>query len=197
MKAPAVFVSSTFYNLKQIRADLKDFITEMGLVPVISEYDSFPVDPSVSAVENCLKVVDQSADIFVVSISISCSSVTRKEMDFVFFAVTINCTPTSDSLSISVCNVHRMCTSVHSQNNKPYYVTQFTVCTNVRFVHFCMNRFRGDVSNKIRCKAPRNVSKSLDGISNLNHSAVCISPFIGSCRSESHLSIATRDTPLL
>ena len=69
MKAPAVFVSSTFYNLKQIRADLKDFITEMGLVPVISEYDSFPIDPSLSAVENCLKVVDQSADIFVLIIS--------------------------------------------------------------------------------------------------------------------------------
>jgi hypothetical protein len=69
MKAPAVFVSSTFYNLKQIRADLKDFISEMGLIPVISEYDSFPIDPSVSAVENCLKVVDQSADIFVLIIS--------------------------------------------------------------------------------------------------------------------------------
>jgi len=69
MKAPAVFVSSTFYNLKQIRADLKDFITEMGLIPIISEYDSFPIDASVSAVENCLKVVDQSADIFVLIIS--------------------------------------------------------------------------------------------------------------------------------
>ena len=79
MKAPAVFVSSTFYNLKQIRADLKDFITEMGLVPVISEYDSFPVDPSVSAVENCLKVVDQSADIFVLIISGRYGTVTNQD----------------------------------------------------------------------------------------------------------------------
>lgn len=31
MKAPAVFVSSTIHNIKQIRADLKDFITQMGL----------------------------------------------------------------------------------------------------------------------------------------------------------------------
>ena len=79
MKAPAVFVSSTFYNLKQIRADLKDFITEMGLVPVISEYDSFPIDPSVSAVENCLKVVDHSADIFVLIISGRYGTVTDQD----------------------------------------------------------------------------------------------------------------------
>jgi hypothetical protein len=67
-KAPAVFVSSTYYDLKQIRADLKDFIIALGLTPVISEYDSFPVDPMMSAVENCLKVVDENADIFVLII---------------------------------------------------------------------------------------------------------------------------------
>lgn len=67
-KAPAVFVSSTFYDLKQVRADLKDFITSLGLIPVISEYDSFPIDPTTSAVENCLKVVDENADIFVLII---------------------------------------------------------------------------------------------------------------------------------
>jgi hypothetical protein len=67
-KAPTVFVSSTFYDLKQVRADLKDFITSLGLTPVISEYDSFPIDPTISAVENCLKVVEESADIFVLII---------------------------------------------------------------------------------------------------------------------------------
>lgn len=67
-KAPSVFVSSTFYNLKQIRADLKDFITTLGLTPVISEYDSFPIDPAITAVENCMKVVDENADIFVLII---------------------------------------------------------------------------------------------------------------------------------
>ncbi|HYV10269.1 MAG TPA: DUF4062 domain-containing protein [Pyrinomonadaceae bacterium] len=67
-KAPAVFVSSTFYDLKQIRADLKDFITTLGLIPVISEYSSFPIDPTISTVENCLKVVDENADIFVLII---------------------------------------------------------------------------------------------------------------------------------
>jgi Domain of unknown function (DUF4062) len=68
-KPPAVFVSSTFYDLKQIRADLKDFITALGLTPIISEYNSFPIDPTIPAVENCLKVVDDNADIFVLIIS--------------------------------------------------------------------------------------------------------------------------------
>jgi uncharacterized protein DUF4062 len=68
MKVPAVFVSSTFYDLKQIRADLRDFITTLGLTPVISEFDSFPIDPTIPAVENCLKVVDQNADIFILII---------------------------------------------------------------------------------------------------------------------------------
>jgi uncharacterized protein DUF4062 len=67
-KAPTIFVSSTFYDLKQVRADLRDFITSLGLTPVISEYDSFPIDPTISAVENCLKVVEESADIFVLII---------------------------------------------------------------------------------------------------------------------------------
>ena len=67
-KAPTVFVSSTFYDLKQVRADLKDFITTLGLTPVISEYDSFPIDPTISAVENCVNVVEESADIFVLII---------------------------------------------------------------------------------------------------------------------------------
>lgn len=67
-KAPSIFVSSTFYDLKQIRADLKDFIITLGLTPVISEYDSFPIDPTIPAVENCLKAVDENADILVLII---------------------------------------------------------------------------------------------------------------------------------
>jgi hypothetical protein len=67
-KTPTIFVSSTFYDLKQVRADLKDFIASLGLTPVISEYDSFPIDPTIPAVENCLKVVEESADIFVLII---------------------------------------------------------------------------------------------------------------------------------
>lgn len=62
---PTVFVSSTCYDLKQIRSDLYDFIESLGLQPIISEHRSFPIDPNITAVENCLKVVEDRADIMV------------------------------------------------------------------------------------------------------------------------------------
>jgi len=67
-RPPNVFVSSTFYDLKQIRADLRAFIMSLGFNPIISEYDSFPIDTALPAVENCLKVVEDNADIFVLII---------------------------------------------------------------------------------------------------------------------------------
>jgi len=37
------------------------------------------------------------------------------------------------------------------------------MCTTVHSVHICMKPLRGDVSNKIRCKAPRNGSTACSG----------------------------------
>jgi len=68
MRPPAVFVSSTFYDLRQIRADLRDFLASLGLEPILSEFTSFPVDPDASTFENCLKTVEQKADIFILII---------------------------------------------------------------------------------------------------------------------------------
>lgn len=66
---PVVFVSSTCYDLKQVRADLKDFFeTNYGFQAMLSEFDSFPVEPCVGTFENCLNNVDKSADIFVLII---------------------------------------------------------------------------------------------------------------------------------
>lgn len=66
---PVVFVSSTCYDLKQIREDLKDFFeTNYGFQTMLSEFDSFPVDPCIGTFENCLNNVDKSADIFVLII---------------------------------------------------------------------------------------------------------------------------------
>ncbi len=64
-RAPVVFVSSTCYDLKQVRVDLKSFIEGMGFEALLSEYDSFPVDPSSSTIDNCRKSVEEHADIFV------------------------------------------------------------------------------------------------------------------------------------
>jgi hypothetical protein len=65
-RTPTVFVSSTCYDLKQIRADIKDFIEkQLGFDAVLSEYDSFPLDPNIGTVENCIRAVRERADIFV------------------------------------------------------------------------------------------------------------------------------------
>ena len=65
MRRPSVFVSSTCYDLKQLRADLYLYFDGADLDPVLSEHPSFPVDPDVTTVENCRKAVESRADIFV------------------------------------------------------------------------------------------------------------------------------------
>lgn len=63
--APAVFVSSTCFDLSQVRADLRSFIDSIGYDPVLSEFNNFPVNPDYDAIGNCLEVVKAKADIFV------------------------------------------------------------------------------------------------------------------------------------
>jgi hypothetical protein len=65
---PSVFVSSTCYDLRQVRADMKQFIESFGFKPVLSEYPSFPIDPDVGTIENCLIAVENYANIFVLII---------------------------------------------------------------------------------------------------------------------------------
>jgi hypothetical protein len=62
-----IFVSSTCYDLKQIRKDLQEFISLMGYQPIMSEFDSFPVDPNDDTVANCIRNVE-AADLFVLVI---------------------------------------------------------------------------------------------------------------------------------
>lgn len=67
--APTTMVSSTFYDLRQIRADLSAFISdELGYIPLLSELPSFPTDPDIDTIENCRRRVDQNADILVLVI---------------------------------------------------------------------------------------------------------------------------------
>lgn len=60
-----IFVSSTCYDLSQIRTDLYESISNLGFTPVLSEFSNFPINPSSNTVENCIEVVNSSADIFV------------------------------------------------------------------------------------------------------------------------------------
>jgi Domain of unknown function (DUF4062) len=76
MERPAVFVSSTFYDLKQVRSDIKQFLENLGLDPVLSEYNSFPINPDIGTLDNCLKVVEAKADIFVLAVGARYGSTT-------------------------------------------------------------------------------------------------------------------------
>lgn len=65
-KRPAIFVSSTCYDLMQIRQNIRDFIEDdLGYEAILSEYDSFPIDPDKDTIDNCLRVVEERADILV------------------------------------------------------------------------------------------------------------------------------------
>lgn len=67
-RIPSIFVSSTCYDLSQIRMDLKIFIEQMGFEPILSEFNSFPLDPNLGTVENCLRVVQERTDLLVLII---------------------------------------------------------------------------------------------------------------------------------
>lgn len=66
---PSVMISSTFYDLRQIRSDLKDFVEkELGYQALLSEHSSFPIDPDADTIENCRRRVERNADILVLVI---------------------------------------------------------------------------------------------------------------------------------
>lgn len=67
--SPTIMVSSTFYDLRQIRADLASFILgDLGYIPLLSELPSFPVNPDLDTLENCRARVEKNADILVLVI---------------------------------------------------------------------------------------------------------------------------------
>lgn len=67
--SPYVMVSSTFYDLRQVRANLSKFISdELGYIPLLSELPSFPINPDLNTIENCRARVENNADIFVLVI---------------------------------------------------------------------------------------------------------------------------------
>ena len=60
---PSIFVSSTCYDLGQVRLNIKSLIESLGLTPVLSEHESFPVNASNDTISNCLENVKNKADI--------------------------------------------------------------------------------------------------------------------------------------
>lgn len=55
MARPRVFISSTFYDLKQIRADLDNFIRSLGYDVVRNEEGAIPYEKDFRLEEYCYK----------------------------------------------------------------------------------------------------------------------------------------------
>ena len=69
VNAPCVMISSTYYDLRQVRADLEEFMTgDLGYQTLLSEFPSFPVDPDKTTIENCRARVEHNADVLVLVI---------------------------------------------------------------------------------------------------------------------------------
>lgn len=87
-----VFVSSTCYDLSQIRNGIKRCIEEMGHNPILSELKDFPIDTSLSNSENCINAVNKEADIFVLIIGNHYGSVVEygKSITNVEFMTAVN-----------------------------------------------------------------------------------------------------------
>ena len=64
-RPPNVFVSSTMYDLSELRAQLHQFVKRLGWRTVMSEHDSFPIDANQTTVENSRRNVRENADVFV------------------------------------------------------------------------------------------------------------------------------------
>lgn len=63
MARPRVFVSSTYYDLRHVRASLEPFIRSLGFEPILSERGNIPYDPELPLDESCYREV-QSSDIY-------------------------------------------------------------------------------------------------------------------------------------
>ncbi len=64
MAKPRVFVSSTFYDLRQVRSDLELFIRDLGFDPVLNEHGNIPYGKDSSLEEYCYKEIS-NIDLFV------------------------------------------------------------------------------------------------------------------------------------
>ncbi len=93
MAKPRVFVSSTYYDLKHVRASIEIFIENLGFEPVLSEYGSIAYDPTQPLDESCYREA-QSSDILVLIIggrygsAASSQSSSAKKRDEEFESVT-------------------------------------------------------------------------------------------------------------
>lgn len=64
MAKPRIFISSTYYDLKHVRAELERFIRDQGYEPILNEYGHIPYGKDEKLEEYCYKEI-QSCDILI------------------------------------------------------------------------------------------------------------------------------------
>lgn len=57
MAKPRIFISSTFYDLRQVRIDLDRFIKDLGYEPVLNELGNIPYGKDDKLEEYCYKEI--------------------------------------------------------------------------------------------------------------------------------------------
>ena len=77
-RPPNVFLSSTLYDLNELRKQLRQFLEELGWGAVMSEHNSFPIDANQTTVENSRRNVQENADVFVMIVGARYGSVHAK-----------------------------------------------------------------------------------------------------------------------
>ena len=63
-----IFISSTCYDLSQIRTDLEISIFDLGHTPILSESPNFFINPNNNTIENCIENINKSADVLILII---------------------------------------------------------------------------------------------------------------------------------
>jgi hypothetical protein len=85
MPSPRVFISSTHFDLKHVRARLEGFVESLGYEPVLSENGTITYSPDAAPADSCYRDA-ASADIFVVIIGgrygSSTKQAARNQRDF-------------------------------------------------------------------------------------------------------------------
>jgi len=65
MSQTKIFLSSTCYDLRQIRTNLFEYFYNSGYTPYLSENHDFPINPQKDTIDNCINNVKNNTDIFV------------------------------------------------------------------------------------------------------------------------------------
>jgi len=75
---PTVFISSTCYDLTQVRGSLGNLITDnYGYDVLLSDQKTFPIDPNINPVDNCIRMVDERADILILIVGCRYGSISE------------------------------------------------------------------------------------------------------------------------